>query len=162
MRRSFTRVAAGVSPLAVAAFVLGFPLAACVAQDDSDLWGRKFSGSAPSPAGGGVTGYWEGRVFAGGIRLKIENASIAAALKCDVHGETVTSQGSAPIVFVADGRPRMVLQADLKGDRKGCGFLFAKGSEFAYALNERGMLRIGFAGTGTSELAKLADLPAGG
>ena len=137
-------------------------LAAC---GERTLWDRDFkqsSGAMPTRiTNTDITGYWEGEVYAGGVRLKIESASIVTAIKCDVHGDTVISQGSAAIIFRTDpSPPRMILQQDLAGDRQGCGFLFAKGSEFAYVLGPQGLLKINFAGTGVSELRKLADLDA--
>ena len=158
MSRPVSRVSARVARLVVSALVVGLPLGGCGRQDDSDLWARSFP--SPAPAASDVTGYWEGRVYAGDIRLRIDKGSIIAALKCDVHGETVTSQGSAPVAVATQPSARMILQADLAGDRKGCGFLFAKGSEFAYAVNGRGVLRMDFAGTGASDFTRLADLPA--
>jgi len=138
---------------------LGLSLAGCAGQDDSDLWRRTFPSAAPATDSQSVTGYWEGRVYAGDIRLKIEPASIVAALKCDVHGETVTVQGSAPILLKTFGRPTIVLQQELKAERKGCGFGFAGGKEVAYALDGQGTLKLDFAGTGATELRKLANLP---
>jgi hypothetical protein len=135
-------------------------LAAC---GERTLWDRDFKPStgAARITQTEITGYWEGDVYAGGVRLKIEPASIVAAIKCDVHGDTVISQGNAAIMFRTDpAPPRMVLQQDLAGERQGCGFLFAKGSEFVYALGPQGPLKINFAGTGVSELRKLADLDA--
>jgi len=134
-------------------------LAAC---GERTLWDRDFKQSPGAViTNTEITGYWEGEVYAGGVRLKIEPASIVAAIKCDVHGDTVTSQGSAAIAFRTDlSPPRMVLQQDLSGERQGCGFLFAKGSEFPYAFGPQGSLKVNFAGTGVSELRKLADLDA--
>ena len=146
----------------VAASVCLLHLAAC---GERTLWDRDFKQSSGATASRitntEITGYWEGEVYAGGVRLKIEPASIVAAIKCDVHGDTVTSQGTAAITFRTDpSPPRMVLQQDLSGERQGCGFLFAKGSEFPYALGPQGSLKVNFAGTGVSELTKLADLDA--
>jgi hypothetical protein len=144
----------------IAAIVCILHLAGC---GERTLWERDFTKSqaakASATAKSEITGYWEGQVFAGSVRLKIEPANIVAAIRCDVHGDVVTSQGTAMIALQTDRSPgRIVLKQDLAGDREGCGFLFVKGSEFAFAFVRPEMIEMSFSGTAVAQLKKLADL----
>jgi len=142
-------------------FVATVAIVACLALPscgNQNLWNRDF-GQAPATTvtAPRVTGYWEGQVTMGEVRVKIEPQSITLALKCDKGGK-ILSQGSAPIVFNTDNPVRMTLVEDLSsGKDEKCGFRFFKGNEFRYKLRENGVLELDFAGSAVAEFKKLSD-----
>jgi hypothetical protein len=141
-----------------AGLVAGVVVLGACGRGDKNLWDMRFPDGQDRGAitRTEVTGYWEGDVSMGGIRLRIEPATVTLALRCDGEGRK-QSQASAPIV-VADAPARMVLQQDLAGGDKDCGFRFNKGDALTYALGDDGLLEVAFGGASVARLAKRADL----
>lgn len=134
-------------------------LVAACSRGESTLWDLRLPADANrSSSAADVTGYWEGDVAMGGVRLAIEPERITLALRCDSAGRKI-AQASAPVV-VDHGTPaRMTLQKDLAGGNTDCGFRFAKGDQFGYGLRDAATLEVAFAGVSVSRMRKLGDLP---
>ena len=145
--------------LRASALVLCVVLAGCGRGGDENLWKMDFPADKATITPTQLDGYWEGDVFAGGIRLRVEPERMTIAMRCDGDGKKL-SQGTARVVVERDTPTKIVLQEDLAGGDADCGFKFLKGDTFAYGLDGRGLLQIAFAGASVSRLTKLADLPA--
>ena len=145
-------------PLLASCALLALGLVGC-GKGGENLWNRNFPAREPGTAPGKtakpeVTGYWEGRVAMGGIRIKVAHDSIVLAMKCDDKGK-ILAEATAPISLRGDG---IFLGKDLAGGDEDCGFRFNAGSAFAYRLNDASALDISFAGTSVARLTRIADL----
>ena len=105
-----------------------------------------------------VTGYWEGEVFSGAVRLAIEPEKVTLALRCDSAGRKV-AQGSARIVVDGAAPGAMVLEDDLAGGDADCGFKFAKGDRLTARPGGPGRLDVAFGNASVAKLARLGDAP---
>jgi len=154
---SNARVTIASASLSVLFAILG----ACVRSDDSDLWSLRFDDADARRAslGTDVTGYWEGDVAMGAIRMRLDAKALTLALRCDRNGRKL-AQARANVSFVLTPPPSRIVLADaLAAGDSDCGFRFDRGSEFAYTMTFGGQLEIGFAGTSVSRLRKVAALP---
>ena len=135
-------------------------LAGCGRGGDGNLWERRFTTPPASPgpdASSTLSGYWEGQVFSGGVRLEIEAARVTLALRCDSAGSKV-AQGTARIVRDDAAPATMRLQEDLAGGDADCGFKFLQGDRLVARPSGAAAIEVAFGNASVARLTKLADL----
>lgn len=146
-------------PVAGIALFACLAFAACGNDSDRSLWERRFAAPAVPEAAGStqLTGYWEGQVFSGGVRLAIEPDRVTLALKCDSAGKKV-AQATARVAVDGSGPATLTLQDDLAGGDVDCGFKFVKGDRLTVRPGGPGVIEVAFGNASVAQLAKLADL----